>query len=98
MGAGKAARSAMLSESGLSGCRDGLSCCKISAMTTVDEILTAIENLSFDERVELARRMGDREDDEWDLQMMADAKAGKLDKLIAETEDDIKAGRARKLP
>lgn len=36
-------------------------------------------------------------DDEWDRQMRADAADGKLDKLIAEADADIAAGRTRPL-
>jgi hypothetical protein len=60
--------------------------------------MTAIEQLSFEERARLARLMHGWEDDDWDRQMIADAKAGKLDKLIAEAKADARAGRTRKLP
>jgi hypothetical protein len=65
-------------------------------MSTVEEIMSAIEQLSFEERARLARLMHGWEDDDWDRQMIADAKAGKFDKLIAEAKADAKAGRARK--
>jgi len=67
-------------------------------MSTVEEIMTAIEQLSFDERARLARLMHGWEDDDWDRQMIADAKAGKLDKLLEEVDADMRAGRLRDLP
>ena len=66
-------------------------------MTTVDDILTAIEHLSSEERADLERRMNDREDD-WDRQMRADAKAGKFDALVAAAKADHAAGRTRAVP
>jgi hypothetical protein len=35
------------------------------------------------------------EDDEWDEQIKRDVAAGKLDTVLREVEDDIKAGRLR---
>ncbi len=66
-------------------------------MSTVEEIKLAIEKLSPSERAELEALL-DREDDEWDRQMIADAKAGKLDKLIAKVDADIDAGNLREMP
>ena len=67
-------------------------------MSTVDEIKAAIEQLTFEERAELARWLHGWESDEWDREMVADAKAGKLDKLLKEVDEDIKAGRLQDLP
>ena len=36
-------------------------------------------------------------DDDWDRQMMADAAAGRLDRLVEEARADIAAGRSRPL-
>jgi hypothetical protein len=58
----------------------------------VDEIKRAIEKLSDAERAEVARFLNGWGDDAWDEQMKADAKAGRLDKLIAEVDADIGAG------
>jgi hypothetical protein len=66
-------------------------------MSTVEEIISAIEQLSVEEQAELARRMR-WEDDEWDRQIAQDFKAGKLDNLIAAAKADAKAGRTRDLP
>jgi hypothetical protein len=67
-------------------------------MSTVEEIISAIEQLSFDDRAKLAKLMHGWDDDDWDRQMTADAKAGKLDKLLEEVDADMRAGRLRDLP
>jgi len=67
-------------------------------MTTIEEIKAAIEKLSLSERAQLERWLHGWTDDEWDRQIMADADAGKLDRLLAEVDEDIKASRLRDLP
>jgi hypothetical protein len=67
-------------------------------MSTVEEIKAAIEQLTFEQRSELARWMHGWEDDEWDKEIAADAKAGRLDKLLKEVDEDIETGRLRDLP
>ena len=62
------------------------------------EIKTAIQQLSFDERAELAAWLHGWNDDEWDEQMKRDIAAGKLDSILHEVEEDIKAGRVREMP
>lgn len=72
------------------------------------EIKTAIEQLSFEERAQLAAWLHRWKDDEWDPpsqrygvageQMKRDIAAGKFDDVIREVEDDIKAGRLRDMP
>jgi hypothetical protein len=62
------------------------------------EIKTAIEQLSFEERAELAAWLHGWKDDEWDEQMKRDIASGKLDDVLREVEEDIKAGRVRELP
>jgi hypothetical protein len=37
-------------------------------------------------------------DDEWDEQMKRDVASGKLDTVLHEVEEDIKAGRVREMP
>jgi len=37
-------------------------------------------------------------DDEWDQQMKRDIGSGKLDDVLREVEEDIKAGRVREMP
>jgi hypothetical protein len=67
-------------------------------MTTLDEIKAAIDKLSFDERAKLARWFHNWADDDWDRQMAADAAAGRLDKLLAEVDEDIRNGRIEGMP
>lgn len=62
------------------------------------EIKTAIEKLSFEQRAELAAWLHDWKDDEWDEQMKRDIASGKLDDILGEVEEDIKAGRVRSGP
>ena len=62
------------------------------------EIKTAIEQLSFEQRAELAAWLHGWKDDEWDEQMKRDVANGNLDLVLHEVEDDIKAGRLRDMP
>jgi hypothetical protein len=62
------------------------------------EIKTAIQQLSFQERAELAAWLDGWDDDDWDEQMKRDIASGKLDTILHEVEDDIKAGRLRDMP
>ena len=62
------------------------------------EIQSAIEKLSFEERAKLAAWFHGWKDDEWDEQMKRDVANGKLDLVLNEVEDDIKAGRLRDMP
>ncbi len=66
-------------------------------MSTVDEIKSAIEQLNLQDRAELARWLHGWEDDDWDKQIAADVEAGKLNKLLAEVDEDVRAGRLRDL-
>jgi len=68
------------------------------AQMSLAEIKTAIEQLSFEERAELAAWLHGWKDDEWDEQMKRDIAAGKLDAVLREMEDDIEAGRLRDMP
>ena len=65
---------------------------------SLTEIKTAIERLSFEQRAELAAWLHGWEDDEWDEQMKRDIASGKLDDVLREVEEDIKAGRFREMP
>src|SRR5437764_7484139 len=66
------------------------------ANVSLPEIKTAIEQLSFEERAELAawlhgspqrvRPVADWKDDEWDEQMKRDIVSGKLDNVLREVE------------
>ena len=62
------------------------------------EIKSAIQQLSFEERAELAAWLHGWEDDDWDEQMKRDIASGKLDDVLHEVEEDIKAGRVREMP
>ena len=68
------------------------------ANVSLAEIKTAIEHLSFEERAALAAWLHGWKDDEWDEQMKRDIASGKLDDVLREVEEDIKAGRVRELP
>jgi len=68
------------------------------AKMSLTEIKTAIEQLSFEERAELAAWLHGWNDDEWDEQMKRDVVSGKLDSMLHEVEEDIKAGRVREMP
>ena len=62
------------------------------------EIKSAIEQLSFEQRAELTAWLHGWNDDEWDQQMKRDIGSGKLDDVLREVEEDIKAGRVREMP
>ena len=68
------------------------------ADVSLPEIKTAIEQLSIEERAELAAWLHGWNDDEWDEQMKRDVASGKLDSVLHEVEEDIKAGRVRQMP
>ena len=51
-----------------------------------------------EQRAELAAWFHGWEDDQWDEQMKRDIADGKLDLLLHEVEDDIRAGRFRDMP
>ena len=65
---------------------------------SVDEIKLAIERLSLSERQQLERLLHGWEDDEWDQQIARDATSGRLDKLLAEVDDDIDNDRLHNSP
>jgi hypothetical protein len=62
------------------------------------EIKAAIQQLSFEQRAELASWLHGWNDDDWDEQMKRDVGSGKLDSVLHEVEEDIKAGRVREMP
>jgi hypothetical protein len=62
------------------------------------DIKTAIQQLSIEERAELAAWLHGWKDDEWDEQMKRDIVSGKLDDVLREIEEDIKSGRTREMP
>jgi hypothetical protein len=67
---------------------------------TVEKILREVKNLSSQERQELWDRVAAEEAnnlDDWEKQIERDSNAGKLDDLLAELRDDIKADRVKPL-
>ena len=67
-------------------------------MSTVEEIKSAIDRLTWEERCRLMALLNPVPDDEWDKQMRTDASGGKFDKLVEEAEDERKAGLLREFP
>jgi len=65
---------------------------------SLSEIKSAMAQLSFEERAELAAWLHGWEDDEWDEQMKRDIASGNLDSVLGDVEDDFKAGRVREMP
>jgi hypothetical protein len=67
---------------------------------TVDKILQEVKGLSSQQRQELWDRVAAEETkhlDEWEKEIERDSNAGKLDHLLAELKEDIKAGRVNPL-
>ena len=62
------------------------------------EIKNAIQQLPLEQRAELAAWLHGWNDDDWDEQMKRDIASGKLDTVLHELEEDIKAGRVREMP
>lgn len=67
-------------------------------MSTVQEIETAIQKLKPQEIHEVAGWLQELREELWDKQIDADAKAGRLDKLMEEAKQDYLAGRCKPLP
>ena len=66
----------------------------------MEKILKEVKTLSSQERQELWDRVAAEEAnnlDDWEKRIERDSNAGKLDHLLAELKDDIKAGRVRPL-
>ena len=62
-------------------------------MTKLEQIQKSAAELSPAERRKFARWLEEYQEAEWDRQIEADVKAGKLDKFIAEARAEIKAGK-----
>ena len=62
------------------------------------EIKNAIQQLPLEQRAELAAWLQGWNDDDWDEQMKRDIASGKLDTVLHELEEDIKARRVREMP
>jgi hypothetical protein len=79
-----------------------LASCAVDAynrdVSTVEEIKAAIEKLSLSERGQLERWLHEWADDAWDQQMAQDARAGRLDRLIDEVDEEIDSDQLRDAP
>ena len=64
-------------------------------MRKIEHIQRQIGELSRDEFRELREWVLERDWAAWDAQIEADARSGKLDKLLEEARSDFKAGRTR---
>lgn len=67
-------------------------------MSTLEEIKSAIERLSLEDRARLERMLHGWVDDEWDRQIASDAAAGRFQSILAEVDREIDEGRLRDLP
>ena len=68
-------------------------------MSRVDEIKAAIDQLTPEERCELAALLNPVEDDEWDRQMKQDSQpGGKLDRLMERAKKEYKEGKSLPFP
>lgn len=68
-------------------------------MSTVAEIISAVRHLNEEEKDEFLEKLREIEfEDGWDRQMEADAKAGKLDFLLLEADEAVRADSLRDWP
>lgn len=67
-------------------------------MSTVEEIESAIKALPREEFSELWQWWDEYRETEWDRQIEADAKAGKLDRFMEEALEEHRQGKTRPLP
>jgi len=65
---------------------------------SIEQIKEAIEQLSFEQRAELAAWLHGWKDDEWDEQMKRDIADGRFDAVVREIDEDIRAGRLSGMP
>ena len=61
-------------------------------MTTIEKLKQTIESLSPADQAALRAWLDEREEQLFDEKIESTVKAGKLDKLIAEVQSNIKAG------
>ncbi|MER8443775.1 hypothetical protein NKH52_11280 [Mesorhizobium sp. M1066] len=66
-------------------------------MTKLEQIEKSVAELSPEELKAFAAWFEALREDMWDRQIEADAKAGRLDKLVAEARAEIAAGKLRDL-
>jgi len=67
-------------------------------MSTVQEIEAAIVKLKPREIRAVAEWFDEFREQGWDRQIEADAKVGKLDKLIKKAKSDYRAGKSTRFP
>jgi len=68
-------------------------------MSRVEEIKAAIDQLSPEERCELAALLNPAEEDDWDRQMKEDAEPGeKLHRLMEAVNNEYKQGKSLPFP
>jgi len=67
-------------------------------MSTVAEIESAIKGLKPQEIRAVGDWLDELREELWDKQIEAEAKAGKLDKLMEEAKQDYLAGRCKPFP
>ena len=67
-------------------------------MQTIEEIESAIERLPANDLVRLKAWISQRDNEEWDRQIVADSKEGRLDFLFAEARDERLRGDLRDWP
>ena len=67
-------------------------------MSTVQEIEMAIQKLKPQEIHEVADWLQELREGVWDQQIDADAKAGRLDKMITKAKASYRAGKATPFP
>ena len=66
-------------------------------MRKIEEIEDQIRKLSREEFAELREWIIEQDWKAWDSQIEADARSGKLDRLVSEAKAEYQSGRARKL-
>lgn len=66
-------------------------------MSTLQEIESAIHQLSSSQRWDLLHRLQDQLWDEWDHQIESDHEAGHLAAIITEVRSDISSGNLKSL-
>ena len=66
-------------------------------MTTVESIEREIEKLSSEELVQFRQWFAEFDGAAWDVQIEADAAAGKLGSLASEALTELNAGKAREI-
>ena len=66
-------------------------------MSNVDEIKAAIEALPELDFAHLRRWFGEKDWEQWDQQLEADSRAGRLDSLLQEAQDEKAKGTLKEL-